>query len=85
MNGKPVSTSLLVVNKGIAGIYCVATLQEARGRGIGTALTRESMLLAKDLGNEFVVLQSSKMGLPVYEKLGFKECCKIRAYVWSPK
>lgn len=85
LKGKPVSTSLLVLHKGIAGIYCVATLQEARGMGLGTALTRESLLSAKEMGVDFAVLQSSRLGLPVYEKLGFKEYCKIRAYVWHPK
>jgi len=84
-DGKPAATSLLVLHKGLAGIYCVATLQEARGRGIGNALTAEPMLIAKDLGYDFAVLQSSKMGLPVYERLGFREYCKIRAYCWSPK
>ena len=85
LRGKPVSTSLLVLHKGIPGIYCVATLQEARGAGIGTALTREPLLLAKEMRFDFAVLQSSKLGLPVYEKLGFKEYCKIRAYVWHPR
>jgi len=84
-DGKPVSTSLLILHKGIAGIYCVATLQEARGLGIGAALTREPLLTARDMGYDFAVLQSSKLGLPVYEKLGFKEYCRIRAYIWSPK
>lgn len=84
LRGKPVSTSLLVLHRGIPGIYCVATLQEARGVGIGTALTREPLHLAKEMRFDFAVLQSSKLGLPVYEKLGFKEYCKIRAYVWHP-
>jgi ribosomal protein S18 acetylase RimI-like enzyme len=84
-DGKPAATSLLVLHKGLAGIYCVATLPKARGRGIGNALTAEPMLIAKDLGYDFAVLQSSKMGLPVYERLGFREYCKIRAYCWSPK
>lgn len=85
LNKKPVATSVVVLDKGIAGIYCVATLQEARGRGVGTAITLEPMLEAKKKGFDFVVLQSSKMGLPVYEKIGFKEYCRIKAYSWSPK
>jgi ribosomal protein S18 acetylase RimI-like enzyme len=85
LNGTPVSTSLLTLHKGIAGVYCIATLHEARGRGIGSALTREPLFLAKEMGHDFAVLQSSKQGLSVYKKLGFKEHCKIRAYVWSPK
>jgi ribosomal protein S18 acetylase RimI-like enzyme len=85
LDGKPMASSLLVLHRGLAGIYCVATLQEARGRGIGAALTREPMLIAKNLGYDFAILQSSKMGLPVYERLGFKEYCRIRAYIWMPK
>jgi len=85
LDEKPVATSLLILHKGVAGIYCVATLEEARGRGIGAALTREPLLVAQGLGYDFVVLQSSKMGLPVYERLGFREYCKIKAYCWSPK
>jgi GNAT superfamily N-acetyltransferase len=85
LEGKPVATSLLVLYKGVAGVYCVATLKEARGRGIGAALTKEPMLVAKNMGYDSAVLQSSKMGLPVYEKLGFKEYCRIRAYIWTPK
>jgi ribosomal protein S18 acetylase RimI-like enzyme len=61
------------------------TLREARGRGIGTAMTRELLLLAKDMGYDFAVLQSSEKGLPVYEKMGFKEYCRIKTYSWSPK
>ena len=85
LNGRPVSTSLLEIHNGVAGIYCVATLEEARGKGIGTALTREPMSLAKERGFSYAILQSSKLGFPVYEKLGFREYCKIRAYIWSPK
>jgi len=85
LDEKPVATSLLLLHRGVAGIYCVATIGEARGHGIGAALTREPLLVAKGLGYDFAVLQSSKMGLPVYERLGFREYCKIKAYCWSPK
>jgi GNAT superfamily N-acetyltransferase len=85
LDGKPVAASTLVLRRGLAVPWLVMTLREARGRGIGTAMTRELLLLAKDMGYDFAVLQSSEKGLPVYEKMGFKECCRIKTYSWSPK
>jgi GNAT superfamily N-acetyltransferase len=85
LNDKPVATSFLFLHQGVAGIYFVVTMQKARGRGIGTAMTREALLLAKKLRYDFAVIQASKMGLPVYERMGFKEYCKIRKYNSPPK
>jgi len=85
LDGKPVASSLLLLQGGLATIWTVATLKRARGRGIGSALTREPLLLAKDLGYDLVTIQASKMGLPVYEKIGFVEYSKIGKYLWTPK
>lgn len=83
--GKPVASSLLLIHNGLATVWIVATRKMARGRGIGTAMTCEAMLLAKDLGYDFAVIQSSKMGLPVYKKIGFVEYSKVKTYAWKPR
>jgi len=85
LEGRPVATSLLVLRGGLAVAWLVATLREARGKGIGTAMTRELLLLARDMGYDLAVLQASELGLPIYEKLGFKEYCKIKTYSLLPK
>ena len=66
---------------GIATIYAVATRPCARNLGVGTALTKQSMLVAKQLGFHYSVLQASEMGHSIYKKLGFKEFCAIDLYV----
>jgi GNAT superfamily N-acetyltransferase len=80
LNGKAVGTSSLILKEGIASIFSVSTIKEARRKGVGRAITQAPLQLAKSLGYEIGVLQSSEMGLPVYESLGFVELCQFTQY-----
>lgn len=84
-NGKPVSTSTLFLGGGNAGIYCVATLPEARGKGIGAALTLKPLQEAREMGFRIGTLQSSEMGFNVYQRLGFRHLCQIEYFYLSLK
>ncbi|MDD1765016.1 MAG: GNAT family N-acetyltransferase [Methanomassiliicoccales archaeon] len=84
LDGDPVAVSLLVLHEDVAGVYNIATIPVARRKGIGTAITREPLQIAKDVGYDVAVLEASEMGLPIYRRLGFKELCEFRTYVWSP-
>ena len=72
-DGVPVATSQLVLTGGVAGLYSIVVLSEARGKGLGTAMTVDLMLKAKDLGYNISVLWATKMGKNIYRKLGFEE------------
>ena len=85
LGGVTVGTSSIFLGAGVAGLYNVTTLPEARGQGIGAAVTLAALAAARDAGYHVAVLQASPMGFPVYARLGFREVCRIQSYVWEPE
>lgn len=85
LNGEPVGTTMLAMAAGAAGIYNVATRASARGRGIGSALTRQALRDARNEGYQVGVLQSSSMGHSIYETMGFRDSCIVGQFAWTPQ
>ena len=83
LNGKPVGTSQLFLAGGVAGIYNVSCIPEARGHGIGSAITLAPLLKARELGYRTGILQASKQGYGVYRRLGFQNFGKLSVYLWK--
>ncbi|MFI5731926.1 GNAT family N-acetyltransferase [Kribbella sp. NPDC051587] len=77
LDGSPVGTITIYLAAGVAGVYFVMTVPEARRRGIGAALTHEALTHAD---TEYAVLESSSAGRPVYESLGFRTHCTVDLY-----
>jgi len=78
--GMPAAVSSVFFDAEAAGVYNVATLAEFRSRGIGTAMSRAAMNEARIKGCRWSVLHATPMGIPVYRKLGYRECCRLRIY-----
>ncbi len=83
LDGEPIATSRTILDNGLAGVYTVATLAQARGKGLGRALTLAACLYGKERGYRLGTLQSSDMGHPVYLKMGFWDVCEFRDYTWA--
>lgn len=66
---RPVSCAAAYIGAREIGIYMVATLPEARGKGYGGAITAAACAAAPHLP---AVLQASDYGRPVYRRLGFQ-------------
>jgi GNAT superfamily N-acetyltransferase len=73
LNGNPVGAGTLVECAGVAGIYNVATVPDARGQGVATAVMHALHHYALADGYSGTALASSVMGLPLYRKLGYRD------------
>ena len=82
-DGKPVGTSQLFLSEGVAGIYNVSCIPEARGQGIGSAITLAPLLKARQMGYRIGVLQASQKGYNVYRRLGFQDFGHLSLYLWE--
>jgi GNAT superfamily N-acetyltransferase len=71
--GKPVAAAMTIVTHGVAGIYWVGTVPEARGHGLAELVTRAATNAGFDLGARVASLQASPMGEPVYRRMGYVE------------
>jgi GNAT superfamily N-acetyltransferase len=68
LDGEPVATAGARIGFGLCAVEWVGTLAQARGRGIGSALTWAATLAEPDLP---ATLISTDDGRPVYERMGY--------------
>jgi ribosomal protein S18 acetylase RimI-like enzyme len=73
VDGAPVACSMALVSHGVAGVYYVATVESARRRGLGDALTRVAARAGFQLGARAAWLGASKMGADLYRRIGFSD------------
>jgi ribosomal protein S18 acetylase RimI-like enzyme len=77
LGGEEVATALAFDHGGDCGIYNVGTLERARRRGLGTALTALQLHDALARGCETASLQSTPMAESVYAAVGFHDLGRI--------
>jgi GNAT superfamily N-acetyltransferase len=72
VDGVPACTGISIVAREWVGVFVIATIDAFRRRGLGAALTAKLVTDAVERnGVSRALLQSSEMGKPVYESLGF--------------
>ncbi len=81
LDGENVATGLAFDHDGDCGVYNVGTLEGARRRGLGTALTARLVRDAVRRGCTTASLQSTGMAERVYAAVGFRDLGRILEYV----
>jgi GNAT superfamily N-acetyltransferase len=83
--GEPVTACSLVSGAGVAGLYQVATLPQARGHGLARAICLTALREARQRGHQTAVLHSTPMAVQVYSQLGFQPVANLDLYLWQKK
>jgi ribosomal protein S18 acetylase RimI-like enzyme len=81
LGGESVATAMAFDRDRDCGIYNVTTLERARRRGLGTALTTLHLHDALARGCRTASLQSTPMAEGVYAAVGFRDLGRILEYV----
>lgn len=81
LGGENVAAAMAFDHGGDCGIYNVGTLEGARRRGLGTALTALLVHDALARGCQTASLQSTAMAEHVYAAVGFRDLGRILEYV----
>jgi GNAT superfamily N-acetyltransferase len=80
-DGDPVVSGLGWRTGRTVGVYSIATIESARRRGYGAAMTARAVADGVVAGCDVAALQASEMGRPIYERLGFQTIVRYAAYV----
>lgn len=73
IDGEFVSCTTTLDHDGDCGIYLVATLATARGRGLAATLITHALAEARERGCTTTTLQASLMGYPGYQRMGYRD------------
>jgi ribosomal protein S18 acetylase RimI-like enzyme len=80
IDGETVGCAGAFAHDGDCEIVFVAVLPEGRGRGISGRLMARALADAAEQGLETTTLQATKLGYPVYEKLGYRDLGELQMW-----
>jgi GNAT superfamily N-acetyltransferase len=82
LDGTPVAAAAAIRSAATLGIYAVGTVEPARRRGFGRAVTWAAIESgAAAWGSTVAILQSSEMGVPLYRSMGFADIGTITLFM----
>lgn len=81
-NGKAVTTAAAMITGDVIGLYSVATLPDCRRLGYAEAIMRQVIERARqNTGVSRTVLQSTRSGLALYQKMGYRTVTNFNVYI----
>jgi len=73
LGDEPVACAMTLLSHRVAGVFYVATVEHARRRGLGDALTRIAARTGFEMGAVAAWLGASEMGAGLYRRIGFED------------
>ena len=80
VDGRHAASVVTHDHEGDSSVWWVATLPEVRGRGLAAGLMRRALAASRKRGCEVTTLQATKLGRPVYERLGYRSLGAIEMW-----
>jgi ribosomal protein S18 acetylase RimI-like enzyme len=84
LGAEPVACAMTLVSHRVAGVFYVATVEHARRRGLGDALTRMAARAGFEMGAATAWLGASEMGAGLYRRIGFEDLGSTLVELASP-
>jgi ribosomal protein S18 acetylase RimI-like enzyme len=84
MGAEPVACAMTLVSHRVAGVFYVATVEHARRRGLGDALTRMAARTGFEMGADAAWLGASEVGADLYRRIGFQDLGTTLVELQSP-
>ena len=82
VEGKAVCIVTVVIGSGAAGVYSLGTLPGYQGKGFGEAILRHALdVCRQESGIEMTVLQTTRQGLKLYRRLGYRVVTSISVFL----
>lgn len=80
VDGRPACTLAVHDHDGDAHVTLVATAEAARGRGLASMVMRRALADARERGCTTTTLVATRMGHPVYARLGYRELGRVQMW-----
>jgi GNAT superfamily N-acetyltransferase len=80
LDGETASVLAVTDTDGDCGVWWVATLPEAQGRGLAGRLLHVALAEARGRGMETSTLQATKLGRSVYGRLGYEDIGELQMW-----
>lgn len=84
VDGEPAATVCVRDVEEDCTVWNVATVEAARGKGLGTALMRRAIFDAANRGQRTSTLQATKLGAPVYRRCGYEDFGALQMWESRP-
>jgi len=80
----PAAAAMMIKENDLAGVYWVGTKKNFERQGLAAKVTQQAVYLGAQMGCRESILQASKKGKPVYERMGYTVADYYQYVVYEP-